>query len=504
YARLITPDGNLNRIDAYYLTGNPLNAIAGRIAYTFGLQGPCMAIDTACSSSLVAVHLAIQSLRKKECDIAIAGGVNLMISPENTVALSKAQMLSKDGRCKTFDASADGIVRGEGCGVIVLKRLSDAVAQSDRIWASIRGSAINQDGRSSGFTVPNKVAQQTLLSQALADAQLTPESIDYVEAHGTGTPLGDPIELRALGKVLGENRPQDKPLLVGSVKTNFGHLESAAGIAGLIKVVLSMQHENIPPHLHFNQPNPHIDWSQLPIQVATGTTEWKQNGKPRAAGVSSFGASGTNAHIVLQEAPTLPITETANHQMVENASKERPLHLLSLSAKTAAALNQQVRNYADYLATNPDLSLRDICYSANTGRSHFEHRLALSSSSSAELQAALSELVLDEAPHEGASSGIFAGVTMRSNPNVAFLFTGQGSQYWGMGQELYRTQIQFRKTLDLCNELLRPYLTRSLLELLYGEDNTGNILSQTANTQPVLFAFEYALAQLWISWGIRP
>lgn len=500
YARLITPEGNLDRIDAYYLTGNPLNAIAGRLAYTFGLQGPCMAVDTACSSSLVAVHLAVQSLRNRECDSALAGGVNLILSPENTVALSKTQILSAEGRCKTFDASADGIVRGEGCGAIVLKRLSDAVAQGDRIWSLIRGSAVNQDGRSSGFTVPNKSAQQALIQQALNNAKLPPEAIDYVEAHGTGTPLGDPIELRALGEVLGDNRSAKKPLLVGSVKTNFGHLESAAGIAGLLKVVLSMHHETIPAHLHFRQPNPHIDWGDLNVQVTSESTSWNRNGKPRAAGVSSFGASGTNAHIIVEEAP---ISEPAE------STADRPVHVLCLSAKSAGALQQLLQSYSDYLIAHPELSIENVCYSANTGRSHLNHRISLLARSSQDLLTTLSTL-----PNSGDemgsgtlgldTPGVCKGVAENASPRIAFLFTGQGSQYWGMGRELYLTQPRFRAVLDRCSELLQPSLDCPLVSLLFGATDTSTTLNQTVYTQPALFALEYSLAQLWMSWGIRP
>ncbi|NJM96236.1 MAG: type I polyketide synthase [Phormidesmis sp. RL_2_1] len=501
YARLIAPDGDLSQIDAYYLTGNPLNAVAGRLAYTFGLQGPCMAIDTACSSSLVAVHLAVQSLRNRECDAAIAAGVNLILSPENTVALSKTQMLSTDGRCKTFDASADGIVRGEGCGAVVLKRLSDATAAGDRILALVRGSAVNQDGRSSGFTVPSKSAQQALIQQALAGAKLAPAAVDYVEAHGTGTPLGDPIELRALGEVLGQDRPDGRPLLVGSVKTNFGHLESAAGIAGLIKVVLSMQHDAIPPHLHFRAPNPHISWRDLPIQVAAQGADWRRNGRARVAGVSSFGASGTNAHVVLEEAPT-PAPKGEELAV-------RSHHLLTLSAKSDAALSQLVASYAIALANQLDVPVADICFSANTGRSHLDHRLAVLATSTGQLQQVLSDIAQaaaaddDDGGEQPAPIGVFKGESIDA-PSVAFLFTGQGSQHWRMGAELYRTQPTFQRWLDRCDELLRPAMGRSLVELLFGDVDTTAALNQTALTQPALFAVEYALAQLWLSWGIKP
>ena len=300
YFRLLSQSPEL--LDAYAGTGNTLNAAAGRLSYVLGLNGPSLAVDTACSSSLVAVHLACQSLRAGECDVALAGGVNLILSPDGTIALCQAKMLAPDGRCKTFDSRADGYARGEGCAVVVLKRLSDAHADGDRILACIRGSAVNQDGATSGFTVPNGVAQQALLREALRNARLEPGDIDYVEAHGTGTSLGDPIELTALAEVLGHDRSEARPLVVGSVKTNVGHLESAAGIAGLIKVVLALQHATIPPHLHFEQPNAHFDWPRHLI-VPTSARPWPTTGMPRRAGVSAFGASGTNAHVIVEEAP---------------------------------------------------------------------------------------------------------------------------------------------------------------------------------------------------------
>ncbi|PSR19687.1 beta-ketoacyl synthase [filamentous cyanobacterium CCP3] len=491
YARLLTPTGDLDPIDAYYLTGNPLNAVAGRLAYTYGFQGPCMAIDTACSSSLVAVHLAVQSLRLGECDRALAGGVNMILTPENTVALSKAQMLSADGRCKTFDASADGIVRGEGCGVVVLKRLSDAIAKGDQILAIIRGSAVNQDGRSGGFTVPNKLAQQALLKQALQAAKVTPEAIDYVEAHGTGTPLGDPIELRALGEVLGQGRPVDAPLKVGSVKTNFGHLESAAGIAGLIKVVLSLQHNTLPPHLHFRDPNPHIDWQQLPIQVLAEGTAWPRTAQPRLAGVSSFGASGTNAHVIVGEAPVISAQPPVE--------PDRPLHLMALSARSESALDDLIERYRTHLSVSTPLSLGDLCFSANTGRGHFDYRLCLLVNSTEQLQTRLSEALHPSS----ADPGLLRGPLAEAVP-VAFLFTGQGSQYVGMGRALYEQQPTFRRALDQCSALLNAELGLSLVDLLYGAAANEVTLNQTVYTQPALFAVEYALAQLWLSWGVRP
>ncbi|MBW4427882.1 MAG: type I polyketide synthase [Nostoc desertorum CM1-VF14] len=496
YARLLMPYGDLSQMDAYYLTGNPLNAIAGRLSYTLGLQGPCMAIDTACSSSLVAIHTACQSLRNEECTHALAGGVNLILSPENNVALSKAKILSADGRCKTFDASADGIVRGEGCGIIVLKRLSDAIADGDNILALIRGSAVNQDGASSGFTVPNKAAQEILLRQALTRARVEPSEVDYIEAHGTGTPLGDPIEIRALVAVFGEGRSLENPLKVGSVKTNIGHLESAAGVASVIKVVLSLQHQQIPQQLHLQQLNPYVDWNELPISVTTSLTAWTATEKRRIAGVSAFGASGTNAHVVLEEAPLVqPKTESTT---------QRSLNLLTLSAKTKEALKELAARYQTHLAANPtNLDLEDICFSANTGRGDFKHRLAVLVSSTAEASQKLSAF----AQGQEVAGIICDRIEGATSPRIAFLFTGQGSQYVGMGRKLYETQPTFRAALDLCDEILRSQFDLPLLKVLYPQTedaSNSHILDETAYTQPALFALEYALFQLWKSWGIEP
>ena len=309
YSHLLSAD-SVEKIEPHFITGNALNAISGRVAFALGLEGPAVAVDTACSSSLVAVHQACQALHSGDCDLALAGGVNVLLSPVSIIAASRARMLSPVGRCKTFDASADGYVRSEGCGILVLKRMSDAVRDGDRICAVIPGSAVNQDGASSGLTVPNGGAQQRLIAAALARAGLAGGDVDYLEAHGTGTALGDPIEVQAAGAVYGAARDADRPLLIGSVKTNIGHLESASGVAGLIKVVLSLQHEVLPQSLHFETPSPHIPWDSLPVRVVDKAIPWQANGRPRRAGISSFGFTGTNAHVLIEEAP--PQSATAD------------------------------------------------------------------------------------------------------------------------------------------------------------------------------------------------
>ncbi|ARV59085.1 polyketide synthase [Nostocales cyanobacterium HT-58-2] len=479
-----------SQIDAHLGTGTLLSPAAGRLSYSLGLRGASMVVDTACSSSLVAVHLAVNSLRNKESELALVGGVNLLLAPSLSINFSKARMLAPDGRCKTFDASANGYVRSEGCGVVVLKRLSQAIRDGDNILALIRGSAINQDGASGGLTVPSGPSQEAVVRQALKNAGVKPKEVSYIEAHGTGTSLGDPIEANALGSVFSD---REEPLLVGSVKTNIGHPEAAAGVAGLIKVILCLQHKQIPPHLHLNKPNPYIPWEQLPIKVPNELMPWSTVNQQRFAGVSSFGFSGTNAHVVLSEAPAVtPKTEPETWK--------RPLHLLTLSAKTKPALEQMVHNYSQHLATHPNLEWADVCYTTNTRRTHFQERLAILADS---VSVAQEKLLAYQAGAE--DNHVFSGSKSESQPQIAFVFTGQGSQYLGMGRELYATQPTFRQALDRCQEILHEIgnQERSLLSVLYQNDDIS-LLEQTAYTQPTLFALEYALAQMWKSWGIEP
>jgi acyl transferase domain-containing protein/acyl carrier protein len=488
--------------DYSHLTSNPLIAnmytdtgqlngvSAGRLAYFYGLHGPTLAVDTTCSSSLVALHLAITSLRVGECHLALAGGVDLLLIPHPLVLTSQVQALSPDGRCKTFDAAANGYGRGEGAAILVLKRLSDAVANGDNILALIRGSAINHDGPTSGLTVPNGLAQEKLFRQALDNADITPYDVSYIEAHGTGTSLGDPIEVEALSSVF---KQRSYPLVIGSVKTNIGHLESAAGIAGVIKVILALQHQEIPPHLHFNHPNPHIPWDELPFKVPTERMPWSpplsanRETWKRIAGVSSFGFSGTNAHVILEEAPK---------REIDQADGGETIQLLTLSAKTENALIELAERYKKQLTAQPSFPLADICFTANTGRTHFDYRMGVVAESNAEL---CEKLHLTQR-----LTGVYQGRAKKNN-KIAFLFTGQGEQYIGMGRQLYETQPIFRSQLMRCQEILAPVLDMPLLSILYPNDQEhSELIHQTAYTQPILFALEYALAQVFLSWGIEP
>ncbi|MEZ4729290.1 MAG: long-chain-fatty-acid--CoA ligase [Caldilineaceae bacterium] len=481
-------------LDGYRLLSQLRGLTAGRIAYVLGLHGPTLQLDTACSSSLLAVHQACQALRTGECDLALAGGVNLILSPEQMIALCRMGAVAPDGRCKTFDAGADGFGRGEGCVVLVLKRLTDAVQAGDAIVAVIRGSAVNHDGRSNGLTVPNGLAQEAVIRQALHNADVAPAHIHYVEAHGTGTVLGDPIEVLALANVLGEERTT--PLAIGSVKTNIGHLDAAAGIAGLLKVALALHHGEIPPHLHFHQPNPHIAWETLPITVPTTLTPWP--GQRRLAGISSFGMSGTNVHMIVEAVP--PVSATAGVP-AGWAEPEQPQHLVCLSAKSAPALRDLAARYCTHLAQEPSLALADVAFTANTGRSHFDHRLAIVTTSLADLQDKLARYQRGEA-----SPGLIQGNgEQQTAPRVAFLFTGQGAQAVNMGRELYETQPTFRQVLDEGDALLQEHLGESVLAVLYPADGVDNSrIDATQYTQPALFLLEYALAKLWQQWGVQP
>ncbi|HMG04529.1 MAG TPA: type I polyketide synthase, partial [Chthoniobacterales bacterium] len=465
-------------INGYFASGNTASMASGRLAYFLGINGPCLSIDTACSSSLVAVHVAVLSLRHRDCELALAGGVNCILTPHESISLSRSGMLSPKGRCQAFDAAADGYVRGEGCGMILLKRLSDALAEGDNVLAIIRGSAMNQDGRTSGLTVPNGLSQQAVIREALADGMVAPEEVDYLEAHGTGTSLGDPIEVGALGAVFGRRQ---NPLWVGSVKTNIGHLEAAAGIASLIKVVLALQAGEIPPQLHFQHPSPLISWEQWPIRIVNENVPWPQN--RRIAGISSFSFSGTNCHLIVGEAPA---------KNSGASSVDRGHYVLALSAKTPQALHQLAGRYLDYLHSAHGVSLADICFSANTGRSHFRHRFAAVGASGADLCAQFESFRRRDQSDNSDSP-----------PKVAFLFTGQGVQEDGMGRELFATQPAFRVAMEQCAAIVDPWLEHPLIDVIYSGRLAGT-MRQAVYAPPALFALEYALTQLWLSWGVKP
>lgn len=497
YAHLLSAEP-IEKIAPHFITGNALNAIAGRVAFALGLEGPAVAVDTACSSSLVAVHQACQALRSGDADLAVAGGVNVLLSPVTVVAASRARMLSADGRCKTFDASADGYVRSEGCGILVLKRLSDAMRDGDDVRAVIPASAVNQDGASSGLTVPNGGAQQRLIASVLARAGLTGGDVDYLEAHGTGTPLGDPIEVQAAAAAYGGSREADRPLLMGSVKTNIGHTESASGAAGLIKVVLALQHGLLPQSLHFDNPSPHIPWESLPVKVVDAAVPWHANGRPRRAGVSSFGFTGTNAHVLIEEAP--PQQAPADSPVPDGTDADtQPVNVLALSARSPEALVELAQRYENWLRIHPDVDLADVCLTAGTGRSHFDHRAALVVESVQGARDALTDLTENRL-----RTGVVRGEHTH-HPTTAWLFTGQGSQYPGMARELFDTEPVFAETVTRCADAVDGMLPRPLLEVLFAADRqTGEALRHTSYAQPALFAIEMGLARLWQSWGIEP
>ncbi|HXT68206.1 MAG TPA: SDR family NAD(P)-dependent oxidoreductase [Vicinamibacterales bacterium] len=463
YLDVLKASGNAD-LAAYFGTGTSHSAAAGRLSYFLGLKGPCLAIDTACSASLVAVHLACESLRSGQCDLALSGGVNAILTPGLSLVFAEAKMLSPSGRCRTFDASADGYVRGEGCGVVVLKRLSDAQRDRDRIIAVIRGSAVNQNGRTSGLTVPSGPSQQQLIADALSQAGVTGSDIGYLEAHGTATPLGDPIEIKAAAAVLARDRPPAQPLLIGSVKTNIGHLESAAGIAGLIKTSLALERGSIPPHLNVDVPNPHIPWRDYSIRIATERERWPAGGR-RLAAVSSFGFSGTNAHAILEQAPAPPDSSLHDEQPMP-----RGVHLLALSGRTAKALADLAERYALWLDGRRDVNLDDLCFSVNTGRDHHEHRAGLVFADRGELAAQLRAVA--EGRHV---AGVWCGVRDRAQAGlrVAFLFRESLTPATPGARSLYETEPAIREFVDR-----------------YGSQ-PGCLL-------------QAALGALWESWGVRP
>ena len=494
----------------YTVTGTSFNTAIGRVAFALGLEGPAMALDTACSSSLVAVHQAVSALLRGEADLALAGGVHTILSGRLLELRGNAGMLSPDGRCKTFDASANGYVRGEGCGIVVLKRLNEAEADGDRIWGVIRGAAMNQDGASQGLTVPSEEAQKRVIGAALLRAGVLPSEIDYLEAHGTGTEVGDPIELRSTATAYGKGREPDNPILIGSVKTNIGHLESAAGVAGLIKVLLSMKRGVIPKHLHFQNPTPQVDWNQLPLQVTSEATDWpRHSDHPPMAGISGFGWSGTNAHVIVQGYEDdissssdarpwpegSPIAISLPESVADLPTEEidvRRTRFLPLSGRSDKALQDLAGRYLSWLNSAPEdeALLADMAWTAGIGRSHFPHRAGILFSDASSLRDGLSAL---------AETG--TGPVPQTPSKIAFVYTGQGSQWVGMGENLYRTEPVAQAVLDRCDAVLREARGASLLDVMFGR---AGDLSDQAWTQPAIFAIECALTALWKSVGITP
>ena len=486
YAQLEYSD--VDAIDPRTLTGTLHSVLANRLSFFLDLRGPSISIDTACSSSLVATHLACQSLRYGESDVAIAGGVSLIIAPELLVSMSKVGFMSPDGRCKTFDERANGFGRGEGCGIVVLKRLADAVADGDRVLAVVRGTAVNQDGHSALLAAPSGPAQQALIEEALANAQLEPGRIGLMEAHGTGTALGDPIEVEAIAATIGRPADGAGTCLLGSVKANVGHLEAAAGVTGLIKAVLALRHEAVPPQVHFQRLSPHISLDGTRLAVPTSLVPWPKGEVPRCAAVSSFGVGGTNAHVIVEEAPSLP-----GEQEPRDMSR-----VLAFSAHSEVALRELAGAWSRFL-TRTAASAADLCYTAARRRTHHDHRLALVGRTREDFAARIADYLRNDA-----ATGFAAGRRpAASGPRLAFVFSGQGPQWFAMGRELLGSEPAFRAVIEDCDRLLRPLSGWSLLDELGAFEESSRV-DQTEVAQPALFALQVGLAALWKSWGIAP
>ena len=479
---------NYDRLSSYSGTGTTMSITANRLSYLLDLQGPSMAIDSACSSSLVTVHLACQSLRSGESNLCLAGGINLILSPDSTISSAKTRLLSVEGRCKSFDAEADGYARGEGCGVVVLKRLSDAVKQNDNILAVIRGSAVNHNGLSNSLSAPNGLAQQTVIRQALKNAGVKPAEVSYIDAHAVGTDIGDAIEFKALQAVYGEDRQPNLPCRVGSVKTNIGHLEAAAGISALIKVILALQHEAIPAHLHLNQLNPYISL-QDGFYIPTRLQLWSRGKNARLAGVSAFGFGGTNAHVILEEAPSLKQIEVR---------PSPPLHLVTLSAQSVSALQQLTQNYLNLIESQPEIDLGNLAYTTNIGRNHFRHRLCAIAESTSQLRQQLQAFAKDEL-----TAYLWTGeVKGRRRPKVAWLFPGNSFNI-AAANLFARTQPAWSQAIERCQKIARSYLSQPLFSDSASRLNLSP-LEKLQRDRCISFAIEYSLAQLWLDWGIKP
>lgn len=479
-----------NGFQATVVHGNSPDYLTTRVAYKLNLRGPAVTVQTSCSTSLVAVHEACQSLLGYECDMALAGGISIKVPQIEGYYHQEGGVVSPDGHCRTFDAQGQGTIFGSGVGIVALKRLPDALEEGDQIYAVIRGSAINNDGALKvGYTAPSVEGQAEVIAEALAVADVEPETISYIEAHGTATALGDPIEIAALNQVFQEKTNKKQFCAIGSVKTNVGHLSAASGVTGLIKTALALKNKKIPPSLHYEKPNPKIDFENSPFYVQTKSTDWETNGEhPRRAGVSSFGIGGTNAHVVLEEAPER-----------KTKPSSRPYHLITLSAKTESALERATDRLAAHLGEHPELALDDVAYTLRMGRKDFAHRRFVVASSPEEAALALK----DHDPKR-----VFQAEANQDDRPLVFLFPGQGSQYVNMGKGLYESEEVFRSEMDRCAEALKPHLGLDLRDLLYPdagkEKEAEEMLTQTRYTQPALFVAEYAMAKQWMAWGLEP
>lgn len=474
--------GNVNDIGGYSLVGVSSHSAAGRLSYFYDFKGPAASVSTACSSSLTAMNMAVDSLKNGQCDLAIVGGVNLILNPEPYVGLSQNHSLSRDGRCKTFDASADGFGRGEGCGIIILKRLSDAKRDRNSIEALVKGIYVGQDGKSNGFFAPNGLAEQRVIAEALKKAGLGVEDVDYIEAHGTGTPLGDLIETQSICEVF-KNRKE--PIRIGSVKSNIGHLEAASGMASMLKVLLSLKHKQLPPSIHFNNPNPNIDWER--IQVVDKLTDWESKGKKRRAGISSYGISGTLVHLILEEAESSDLPEE---------KPDMPESLLTISTKNKNALIHAVSQIRDYMSLSKE-KLSDIAYSTNIARDKNDYRFAVVGNSKEQM---IKDI--DQALKSEEAINYYIGKADNKKKKIAFMFTGQGSIYKDAAREFYFTSKEFRATFDRCNTRFQELLDISVKDTLFGEEEER--LTNALYSQPIIFSLEYSLTKVWDSLNIKP
>jgi acyl transferase domain-containing protein len=469
---------------------NDKDYLPTRISYKLNLRGPSVNVQTACSTTLVAIHMAAQAVLHGECDMALAGGVSIKVPQEAGYLFLEDMIVSPDGHCRAFDARAQGTVFGNGAGMVLLKRLDEAIRDGDHIFGVIKGSAINNDGSGKvGYLAPSQEGVTTAVNEALARSGVDPRTIGFVEAHGTGTALGDPIELGALTQAFRTGTSETAFCAVGSVKSNVGHLQIASGVAGFIKAVLALYHRQIPATLHFEQPNPRIDFANSPFYVNNCLQDWSRAEQPLRAGVNSMGIGGTNAHVVLEEAPPQPPSPVAAPRQ----------HLLTISARTPTALRALIGRYGEALKQFDDTSLPDLCFTAARGRVHFAERFAVVGSTIADLRRALTA-ALSQADNGAAERAVRGAGRVR----VGFLFSGLGSQYVGMARHLYETQARFRETLDRCSELLASELPQPLLDVLYGPLADSSVFEQSVFAEPALFAIEFALAKMWRDWGIEP